>query len=175
MVKDGEQFIPDQSNRYEIDINIQRYLFALNFVQDKIVADIGCGCGLGTYLYSLLAKKVIAFDHNENALEYAKKYPTNNVGYFKIDLEKEELPEHDITIALEVLEHIDNPEEVLKNLKSKELIFSIPLNSKTISPQWHKQDYKTVQDIKDLIEKYYKVDNYFIQANLWVYGKGTRK
>ncbi len=176
MEKTGEFFIPNQSTPFEIKVNIERYLFALQFCKDKVVLDAGCGAGLGTYLYSLVGKRVIGVDHNDDALEISQQYliQKDKVQFIKADLEKDILPDHEITIALEVIEHLENPDFFLSQLKGNELIFSIPLNSLSCS-QWHKYDFKTLGDIKEVLERYYKIDNYYLQGNRWVYGKGTKK
>jgi len=57
MKETSEFFIPAQAGFKEVIVNLERYLFAMNFCKDKVVLDAGCGCGLGTYLYSLVAKK----------------------------------------------------------------------------------------------------------------------
>jgi len=175
LTKSGEFFVPDQSTPYEIRVNLERYLFALQFCEDKIVLDAGCGTGLGTYLYSLVAKRVIAVDHNEDALSYAKRFPGEypKVHFIKADLEKDLLPDHEICVALEIIEHLEHPDFFLSQLKSKELVFSIPLNSLSIS-SWHKYDFKTIKDIKEIIERYYKVENYYLQDNIWVCGRGNK-
>ena len=176
MKKTGEFFIPDQSTPYEISVNLERYLFALQFCKDKIVLDAGCGMGLGTYLYSLVAKRVIAVDHNVEALKYVNRFPfepRNKVNFIEADLEKDILPDHELTIALESIEHLGSPDFFLSQLKSKELIFSIPLNSLNISV-FHKYDFKSLEDIKEVLERYYKIDEYFIQKNRWVYGKAIK-
>ena len=175
MIKTGEFFIPDQSSVYEIKVNLERYLFALQFCKDKIVLDAGCGAGLGTYLYSLVAKRVIAVDHNEDAIDYAKRFPGEypKVHFIKADLEKDMLPDHEITIALEVIEHLEHPDFFLSQLKGKEIVFSIPVPSLRFS-QFHKYDFKTIEEVKEIIGRYYKVEEYYLQEEKWVYGRGNK-
>ena len=174
MEKTGERFIPELSgNAYEIQVNINRYLYALPFCKDKIIIDAGCGCGLGSYLYSLVAKQVIAVDYNAEALDCVKTY-SDKIECLQADLNKDLLPEADICVALESIEHLSNPDFFLKNLKTKELIFSIPLNSRTISPQFHKQDYRSIEDIKTQINKFYEIKDLFVQERKWIYGRATK-
>ena len=133
--QDGERFYPTLSNPYEIKVNMERYLFALQFLKDKVVLDAGTGSGLATYLYSLVAKHVYSVDYSDEAQRYAKLYPFDprKVTFIKADLEKDILPEHDITVALEVVEHLANPDFFLSQLKNKELVFSVPVPSLPIS------------------------------------------
>jgi len=171
----GEFFLPGNSGKYEISVNMQRYIFALHYCKDKIVMDASCGAGLGTYLYSCLAKRVIAVDKNDEALEYAKQYPyeKGKVNFVKADLEKDLLPDHEVCVSLETIEHLENPDFFLSQLKCNELVFSIPLNSLSIS-KFHKYDFRTIEDIKEIINRYFIVDEYFVQDNKWVYGRGKK-
>src|SRR5690348_8900159 len=84
-----EHFQPAHSSVEEIEINLERYLFALKFLKDKVVIDLGCGAGMGTYLYSLVAKKVYAVDYNAQALEEARQWPytPGKVEFLHLDLE----------------------------------------------------------------------------------------
>ena len=174
--KSGEFFLPGDSGKYEISVNLQRYIFALHYCSDKVVLDASCGAGLGTYFYSLVAKKVIAVDINDEALEHAKAYPfpRDNVHFIKKDLEKDLLPEHDICVSLETIEHLENPDFFLSQLKGGELAFSIPLNALKISPGFHKYDFVDVADIKEIVGRYYKIEEYLNQDNKWIYGKGNK-
>lgn len=171
----GEFHLPTDSDSKEIAVNVQRYLFAMNYCKDKKVLDASCGSGLGTYFYSLIAKKVIAVDNNKSAIEYAKQYPfqKRKVQFINADLEKDLLPEHDICISIETIEHLENPDFFLSQLKGKELVFSIPLNSLAIS-SFHKYDFKDIDDIKEIVNRYYKIEEYLIQDNKWIYGHGIK-
>jgi SAM-dependent methyltransferase len=182
--KSGERFVPHLSNPIEIDINLERYIFAMLQCKDKVVLDLGCGNGLGTYLYSLVAKQVYAVDYNASAIEFASKYPfpKNNVSFAQLDLTKladiENLPAHDICVALEFLEHVSMPDLILKGLKGKELVFSVPLESLSMS-SWHRYRIDTVEDVVVLISPYYDVSDYKVQKHAnswgrWVYGHGVR-
>ncbi|KKR15407.1 MAG: Glycosyltransferase, group 2 family protein [Parcubacteria group bacterium GW2011_GWC1_39_29] len=172
MKKTGECFVPNQSTSYEIQINVERYIYAMMLAENKTVLDAACGAGLGTYFYSLVAKKVYAVDYRQEHLEYAKEYPAYNAEYLKLDLNKDLLPEHDLTISLETIEHLTDPKFFMENLKSKELVFSVPLNSLSCS-EWHTQDIRTIDDIKKII-KPFEIKNFYLQADRWIYGHALR-
>lgn len=173
--KTGEFFVPHISGPYEISVNMQRYLFALHYCKDKIVLDASCGAGLGTYLYSLVAKRVIAVDNNDDAMEHAKLYPyiKDNVQFIKADLDKDLLPEHEVCVSLETIEHLENPDFFLSQLKGDTLAFSIPLNSLAVS-DFHKYDFRDLADIKEIVGRYFNIEEYFNQENKWIYGKGKK-
>lgn len=177
----GERFVPHMSNKEEVLVNLERYSYALHHLEGKKVLDLGCGSGLGTYLYSLVASEVVAFDYNSDALRYLKQFPIEDekLGIITGDIEKSiHFPEVDVCVALEIFEHLEDPESVLKNLKAKELVFSLPLSSLGNS-KWHKYDIKGGQEginqIIKLIGKYYKVEKYHQQYDRWIFGHGIRK
>jgi len=174
--KSGERFIPHQTNPNEAIINVARYFYAMNHLKDKIVCEVGCGCGLGTYLYSLVAKKIYAVDYSEEAIEYAKQYPLkDNVEFIEQNLEKyTNLPEHEVLVAIEFLEHLEDPLSFLKAQKSRELVFSLPRHSLAVS-SWHKFDIESEADVKTLMaEAGYRITNMELQENLWFYGHAIK-
>lgn len=183
MENNGEHFTPTQTSLAELEINLDRYLFALKFLEGKTVLDIGCGAGLGSYLYSLVAKKVYVVDYSNDALEEAKRYPRQgNIEFIRADLRDPEclaqLPEHDVCVALEILEHIEDPGAVLKALKGTSLVFSLPLHSMEMS-SWHRYQIDTEADVRKLIEPYYQIGRYEEQthplsAGKWIRGEGTK-
>src|SRR3990167_4302721 len=171
---DGERFVPSDSDFTEIMVNLERYFYAMHYCKDKVVIDAGCGSGLGTYLFSLVAKNIYAVDYEEletlgSLLKYPLKCP---VEWLKRDLDTDILPEADVCVALEVIEHLKHPDFFLKNLKVKELVFSIPRESLAVST-WHVQDFRTFDDIKAFLEDYITVETYHTQYNKWIYGVGV--
>lgn len=97
----------------------------------KNVIDVGCGEG---YSDALLLKKlpcleIIGIDINEQYLKQAKK---NNpkIKYLKKDIFNLDFHTNafDLAIVLEVLEHLKNPGQAIKQVKkiSHKAIFSVP-------------------------------------------------
>lgn len=179
-----EHFTPQKTDFYELDINLNRYMFACEFLEGKTVLDLGCGSGFGTYLYSLLAEKVIAVDYDANAIEEAKKwpYPKNNVEFIHGDITDQEffdtLPSVDVCVALEVLEHIEEPAALLRDLKCNRLVFCLPLHSMEVS-EWHKYPIETERDIRALIQPFFQIGRYEEQTRppaqgVWWRGEATK-
>lgn len=180
----GEHFTPRQTSIAELDLNLNRYFFALPLIQGKAVLDLGCGCGLGSHFYSMFAKDLTIVDYNLETLESALKYQSIcNVYPLHLNLEVEadikRLPEVDVAVALEVLEHLEDPSLLLKNLKAKRLVFSVPLHSMEMST-WHKYSIETVADVYKLIGPYYDIGKLEVQKHPripgceWVMGEGVR-
>lgn len=175
---DGERFIPALATLREVRVNMERYMYALSFMEGKTVIDFGCGAGLGTYLYSLVAKDITGVDYSDKAFALAEKYPHPiPVKFLKRDLEKSEsfadLPRADVAVALEFIEHIANPDYFLGQIRVNEIVFSIPLNSLVIS-DWHKYDFRTPEDVTKLMSPHFKIDEMKVQEGIWVIGHGTK-
>ncbi len=134
--------------------HLSRYLYAMRYVRGKKVIDAACGTGYGAWLLSLGASEVYAADIDAESLKYAQKNLRIAQGAAKVtlnqkDLNKDELPEADICVSLETIEHLTDPEFFLKNLKCKELIFSFPVNHKS---EFHKQVFESAEAGYELLE-----------------------
>jgi 2-polyprenyl-3-methyl-5-hydroxy-6-metoxy-1,4-benzoquinol methylase len=174
MKKTGECFVPEDSQPYEIKVNMERYLYAMGFCEGKIVIDASCGAGLGTYLYGLVAKELYAVDYNKEHLENAKNYPHGRVHFLEKDLNKDLLPECDVCVSLETIEHLENPDFFLSQLKCKELVFSLPICSLATS-KFHKVDIQTESDVRELIERDFVIKELRCQEGKWFVGYAIRK
>lgn len=144
-----------------------RYVYVLNLVYDKDVLDIACGTGYGMYLMSYWAKTVSGYDISKEAIEEAKKFnykcpvclETRNLQENKI-LSNHKAKVFDVITSFETIEHLENPEILIKNAKlslKKDgyFIFSVPnkLDLKDKNP-WHKSVFNIVT-ISKLMNKYY--------------------
>lgn len=86
--------------------------------EDFVVLDLGCSTGDLTNIISSKVKKIEGIDHNINSINQAKKsYVGNNISFIHGDalqyLQQLKL-NYDIIIMSHILEHIDNPEQFLK-------------------------------------------------------------
>lgn len=118
-----DPFIPAH-NAFFIRIeHLMRYVFAKRFVQKKklgIVYDIACGDGYGTKILSAVAKQVYGFDVSEQFLAIAKDtYSGRNINYVYKNFDQDNIsftgfPEPDAIVSFETLEHVDDPQHLLK-------------------------------------------------------------
>lgn len=180
----GEHFSPLKTDLHELELNLDRYQFALKYLEGKTVIDLGCGAGLGTYLYSMVAAKVYAVDYDARTIEHAKRhpFPPGKVEFLHLDLREPadiaKLPCADVCVALEVLEHIEDPAAVLKGLRVGQLVFSLPLHSMEVST-WHRYRIDTEKDVRKLIGPYFDIGKYEEQGHKlsngkWIRGEGVR-
>jgi len=98
---------------------------------NDIALDIGCGNGALTYDVAKKAKKVVGIDLNKNNITRAKeKYSVPNIEYVVGDVTRE-LPnkKFDVIILSNVLEHIENRAEFLKNIKkvAPKILIRVPM------------------------------------------------
>lgn len=104
---------------------------------DEVILDLGCGCG--DVFDSLLSKgkNIIAMDNDPNIIEYLSG--NDHYGNIKLmlgDVTSIKIPNNsvDIVLALDVLEHLEQPELCLAETKrvlktSGKLILSVPHNT----------------------------------------------
>jgi 2-polyprenyl-3-methyl-5-hydroxy-6-metoxy-1,4-benzoquinol methylase len=157
---DGERCIPEcMSNKIKIyQHHLARYNFSLIYARNKKVLDAACGAGYGTNLLYDVTKSILGVDVSAEAIEHAKnKYR----GEFEVCNLENSFPNgnFDIAISFETIEHLDNPDVFISNIKEKcsEFVFSIPLN---LPSTFHKKVY-TMESAKALIEKFYDKDKIF--------------
>lgn len=133
------------------------YQEAMAYCIDKSVVDVGCGFAFGTFLLSLVAKRVDGYDVRipGELIEPRLQLPVQcKMTLNMLDLEKEPVPvEADICVAIELIEHLANPEFFLENLKTKSIFFTIPCYGDKQNT-FHKIEYSE-ESAKTLVSKYF--------------------
>lgn len=136
------------------------YMQAMVEAVGKRVIDAAAGTGFGTFLLSLVAEEVFAIERDAEAVaEFDGKLPFKApVRILPIDLEKEPVDiTADLAVSIETIEHLENPEFFLANLKAKSLFFSIPCYGD--KNEFHKAEY-TEEKAKALVTKYFPILTY---------------
>ncbi|AIG97130.1 Lipopolysaccharide biosynthesis protein [Archaeoglobus fulgidus DSM 8774] len=176
----GERYIPTAKPEevgaeihYE---HLHRYYFAAQFVKGKVVLDLGCGEGYGSYILSKYAKKVVGVDIDDKSIKHASStYIRSNLEYrvgsvTSIPVDGEEI--FDAVICFEVLEHIAEHEEMLQEVKrvlKKDGIFVVSTpNKKVYSDEPNYQNPFHVKELyfdefKALLGRYFKHIYFFGQ------------
>ena len=96
-------------------------VYLTNFIslKEKKIIDIGCGHGSNAYTLAIGGANVTAMDIDEDRLEVAKKINHHpNITYTKNPIEKFINEKFQIVTILDVLEHIENYEKLIKNVTS---------------------------------------------------------
>lgn len=80
--------------------HVMRYVFASRYIKGKVVVDVACGTGYGSYyLAKQGAKYVVAIDLDEHALSLARKYYSiQNLVYVSSDARRLPLRDNSVDI-----------------------------------------------------------------------------
>src|SRR5438445_7281231 len=109
-----------KKNFYDNDPEqVSRYVYALQFVENKSVLDVACGRGYGTHFISEKSKKMIGVDIRSDYIEFARSnYVSHNLQFFENDATKINLTNDtfDVIISFETIEHLHDVDSFLKEI-----------------------------------------------------------
>lgn len=151
----------------EASIHLNRYAMAKSFCQNKRVLDAACGAGYGSFLLKKWgAETVVGLDIDEQTIEKANKvFGSSGIDFQCHTVEKLPFPDFsfDLIVSFETIEHLDHPEEFLKEIRrvlkpGGVIIISCPndpyyYREDEVSNPFHKRKY-TWFDFKELVEEY---------------------
>ena len=155
--------------------HLERYKHALQFVNNKKVLDIACGCGYGSYY---LAKNgtpdhITGVDISEDSIRYANfRYNLPNIERFLGNAETFEEPNSfDVVLSFETIEHLRDFESFLKGVRNSlvkggKLLISTPIvpatQTKCNNP-YHVIEW-SFKDFHQLLSKYFAIDQILLQS-----------
>lgn len=142
-----------------LQLHLERYRYAANFLQKGTSADIACGTGYGSYLlasnHSSNIENIIAVDIDLPSIEYAsKRYAHSAIQFICSDAISFKSPAAlNNIISLETIEHLLNPEEFVHNLASQlqkggRFIASVPITPSMDANPYHLHDFSKTSFIK---------------------------
>ena len=104
--------LPFNVSQSRLHLTLLPYLYALKYVANHSVLEIGCNWGYGANLFSDTAHSVTAFDISADAINHARKqFKNSNLTFFVHDA-NDPFPlkdaSYDVVFANEVIEHIHN-------------------------------------------------------------------
>ena len=168
----GERFVPDKSPARLESQHRSRYEFAIRHISDRDVLDVGCGEGYGSYMMIGAAKSVMGVDISKTAIEHAQKmYESTELHYQVADVAKLPFEDNKFTagVCFEVIEHIENPEDLLKEAERvigpKGLfIVSTPNGAVRRSSQknrFHVKEFN-IREFKGMLEKQFPKNKWYV-------------
>lgn len=108
-------------DRQLIRSHLQRYKFALQYVRpDSHVLDCACGSGYGSYLLSSSVAQVTGIDLSPVAIHYCREtFKAPNLKFTEGSAEALQVPSNSIDLfcSIETIEHIPNPDRLVKEAK----------------------------------------------------------
>ena len=116
----GEFFVSGQAPKRLEEDHLARYAFASRFVEGKRVLDIACGSGYGTRaLLDAGASSVDGVDLSQDAIDFANdRFAGEGVNYRCDSIYTYEAnTPYDVIISYETIEHVDDHQRALANLR----------------------------------------------------------
>jgi SAM-dependent methyltransferase len=150
----GEQIIPWHRESGPImSHHLMRYAWASTFCYDKTVLDLGCGTGYGTHMLSMTATWALGVEIDYPVYKWAShffEFPMNCL-FQHADVTNFEFfdSSFNVVVALEVLEHLDDPRAVVDYWvdRGATFIFSVPLEDEPT--KFHKHSWTDPYDMAD--------------------------
>jgi SAM-dependent methyltransferase len=117
----GERFVPWAKEAAVAYEHLHRYIWASTLVRDKRVLDLASGEGYGSNLLAHLASQVCAVDIDDAAIRHASdRYKRANLQFIKGSITDVPISENecfDVIVCFEAIEHIEEHEALLRNVK----------------------------------------------------------
>lgn len=171
-----ERFMPDNSDFDFIhNEHAVRYALAGDQAKNKIVLDIACGEGYGSFaLAKAGAKKVIGVDIDASAIAAARaKYQLDNLEFINSSAENlSEVADNsiDLIVSFETIEHVPDYESYLKSLQrvlkdDGQALISTP-NLEVFGNQnpFHVKEF-TYAEFEAVLQKYFSSVKIYEQVN----------
>ena len=141
---------------YQDHIKIEKKLKDFNYDwKGKTVLDLGCNIGLlGKYVNSRGAVGYLGVDTKEDMIEIGKDRYGLELIAGDVGLVLDRSQDFDITIAMALFHHFPDKKfkEVLKKIKSKVLIFEVPVGD---NPEWDRYYLRTQMWYSNMVRKLY--------------------
>ena len=128
---------PDDLEDGRVRFHRFRYHLARGFIDplDRVL-DLGCGTGYGSDMLSEVTLDVTGFDKEQSNIDYARKKHKGFCVIYRVeDIEGMEIPEAEVAVSFEVIEHLYKPIEFINKLKEKIkkfIIVSVPIGETLI-------------------------------------------
>jgi 2-polyprenyl-3-methyl-5-hydroxy-6-metoxy-1,4-benzoquinol methylase len=164
-----ERIIPYQENSAEVTgqttlaLHLQRYEFAAKYANPGRILDIACGVGYGTSILAEKGKNIveaIGVDISKDAIKYATGYYANQQVYFQEHdaMTFTDKKGFDSIVSIETLEHLPDPNSLVKHLHELLrpggiFIASVPITPSIDANPYHLHDFSE-RSFRNMMKKY---------------------
>jgi 2-polyprenyl-3-methyl-5-hydroxy-6-metoxy-1,4-benzoquinol methylase len=171
-----ERWVKNYSDRITEESHLQRYQFAKQFVKDKVVLDMACGSGYGTFILANegFAKQTVGIDLDFEAIRYASfRNQHQNVTFQQGNAMNFCMESHfDVIVSFETIEHLPQIDNYLINVnkslkKDGVFLVSTPVSGKEINNdpinKYHVQEWG-FKKFQQMLSDYVVIDKIFLQV-----------
>lgn len=170
--------IPEANRQEEFYLeHISRYLFASQFVRDKVVLDIACGSGYGTDLLLMAgAKRIFGIDISKEAVDYCReKYKNKNIEFMAGSVTNIPMEDNsvDVLVSFETIEHVNEEDQIkfleeTKRILKPEGLFVVSTPNPLIYPKGNPFHLKelSLDEFKNVLGNYFFDTKIFYQDDV---------
>lgn len=133
----GERAVPwnPATGGHILAAHIARYAWAVGFVDGRLVVDVASGTGYGAFFLSMAAREVIGVEIDAAAVAFARQqFNAPNLTFEQGDMTVA-LPDGEVYVAFECLEHVNDPRRALANMRGL-LLYSVPVMDASRFHKW---------------------------------------
>ena len=140
-------------DRATLELHLERYRLAAEYVREADVVDCACGTGYGSeMLLQAGARSIQGVDLDREALEFARsRHAREGIVYYEADaLRYVPTPRPSVWVSLETVEHLPNPQGYLARVAELlptggRFIVSVPVTVSTDGNPHHLHDFTREQ------------------------------
>jgi SAM-dependent methyltransferase len=152
---------------WERRAHIERYVFACRVFRNARVLDFGCGVGFGSEMLVRAGNTVRGLDQSIQAVSLAmsrhnNEFPRTMLDFTMFSSDLRTTIDFDGCVALEVIEHLEDPADFIATVPAKHLVASVPVRPTKDSNHHHKHDF-TVESFRALVETRFEIKSWWVQ------------
>jgi cyclopropane fatty-acyl-phospholipid synthase-like methyltransferase len=149
---------------WERRAHIERYVFACNVFRNARVLDFGCGVGFGSEMLARAGNTVTGVDPSWQALNLTRQRHQDEFSWERLGFVSQ-IPtgvDFDGCVALEVIEHLEDPATFIATVPERHLVASVPVRPTTIHNHFHRHDF-TIESFRALVETRFVIKSWWLQ------------
>ena len=127
--------------------HIFRYLMSRGIVEpEDAVVDAASGCGAGSAMLARSCKKVTGIDIEQENIDHAirEHMKEGDISFIRGDLDTIALPECDVIISIETIEHLKEPGKFVAEMQKearRAIFVTVPIGPTMHADPTHKTDF----------------------------------